>query len=442
MIRAALGGRMARYAFAAILIVGILARVLVVALPGNELKPRWSGGGDTPAYVTLAQNLLVGKGYSYAGQPSAFRPPGYPVLLAAMMWLFHNHFAEAVRWLQFGLGLLAVSLCARAGARFFGSQASLAALAAALVLPTMVFVTGELLTESVGVFFTALFLYLLSEEFSRPRWATALGMGLTAGLASLFRFNMAVLAFVAVGAVLLANEKPPRWQRAAVVLLSSFLVVSPWLVRNFIVFHGRLAYSSQSGLVADFGVLAPQGRALPADVERLRRTPGWISHLDLETNDPKRNQLPGEDEINRRGWNLAFQLWREENWRLLPLALAKLAYFWLGIDQIFWTESFPPAQRLLRAAAVIPYWLVLLLAVKGWSSLCRSRKSVAQVLLGYAALFTILLLPFVMNTRMRVPLLDPLLAILAGGGWLASAASRFKEAPAAPIAATPTDVGA
>ena len=48
-----------------------------------------------------------------------------------------------------------------------------------------------------------------------------------------------------------------------------------------------------------------------------------------------------------------------------------------------------------------------------------------MVLLAYAVLVTLAHTPFVMNSRIRAPLLDPLLAVLAGGAfsgkvWLAN----------------------
>jgi len=60
----------------------------------------------------------------------------------------------------------------------------------------------------------------------------------------------------------------------------------------------------------------------------------------------------------------------------------------------------------------------LALACSGWWKLKQTRPKVAALLLGYAALMTVLHIPFLMNTRIRSPLVDPLLAPLVGGGWL------------------------
>jgi len=63
----------------AIVVLGVLLRIAVVALPGNQLRAPWSGGGDAPRYVLLAENLLSGKGLRTRCTHGASRP-GYPAL--------------------------------------------------------------------------------------------------------------------------------------------------------------------------------------------------------------------------------------------------------------------------------------------------------------------------------------------------------------------------
>ena len=87
------------------------------------MRTPWGGGGDTPAYVLLAQNILSGKGYAYAGMPTALRAPGYPLMLAAFFKLFGAHALAAMRWLQFFEGIAVALLCAATAKKLFGEQA-------------------------------------------------------------------------------------------------------------------------------------------------------------------------------------------------------------------------------------------------------------------------------------------------------------------------------
>ncbi len=401
----------------AILLFGVFLRVLVVALPGNQVRAPWSGGGDAFTYILLAQNLLGGRGFTFAMQPTALRAPGYPVLLAGLIWLFGKNFVLAVRWIQFALGLGTVYFCSRASARAFGERAGRGSLLIALFFPTLIFTSGEVLTECVGSFLAALFLYLLVEEIQSPRMKTLSAMGILTGVAALFRFNMAALGFVGLWVAWIPKTSRPAWQRMLAFSLCAGIAVSPWLIRNQAAFHGKVLYSTLSGHDAVEGVLTPQGRALPGDDEKIRAAEGWVLN-EVETNGPSRLRLPSEAELNVEAWGVARGLWKQWGWRLLPLELAKCSYFWLSTDQIMWTKSFPLVQRLLRSGGVLVYLVFLTLGAVGW---LRARKSVpvlAWTLFLYVVLLTALHLPFPMITRLRIPFMDPLIAILGGAACL------------------------
>jgi hypothetical protein len=84
----------------------------------------------------------------------------------------------------------------------------------------------------------------------------------------------------------------------------------------------------------------------------------------------------------------------------------------------FYTHGFSWKNRAIRRAAVIAYWVLLLLAIAGWFRLRKSQPAMAAVLLLMVVFVTLLHVPLTMNTRLRSPLFDPMLVSLAGGGWL------------------------
>lgn len=408
------------YCLIALLLLGLATRILVVALPGNALRTPWGGGGDTPAYVLLAQNLLAGKGYTYAGQPTAYRAPLYPFVLAASMKMFGAHAIAAVRWLQFTAGLLTVWLCAVSAGRIFGRAARKPALVVALFFPTLIIMTGEILTEALATLASAIFLYLLVRFSQRPSWARLAGLSATVGVATLVHFNMALLGFVVLWAVFFQDPKMalPRWRAVALTIVLPAAIISPWLIRNYVVFHGAFVLSSVGGPTAAMGILAPQGRARPGDSERLVAALGWLPPMQLETNDASRLRLTDEATLNRRAWRVTFHLWREEGWRLIPLNIEKLGYFWLSTDQLLSTDSFRFAVRVARWAGVLAYWALLALGIAGWFKLRAVKPELAHIVLFYAAVVTVLHVPFNMNTRLRMPFIDPWLATLGGAGVL------------------------
>jgi hypothetical protein len=244
-------------------------------------------------------------------------------------------------------------------------------------------------------------------------------MGAVTGVAAAFRFNMAGLGFVGLTVACLAKASRPTWQRVLAFSLFAGMAISPWLIRNQIAFQGEVLYSTLSGHDAVEGILTPQGRVLPGDDDKIKAAEGWLL-LDVETNAPSRLQLPSEAELNQKAWRVARDLWKQWRWRLLPLAFAKLSYFWLSIDQMLWTQSFSLRQRLFRWGGVLFYWVLLSFGIIGWFRTRRSAPVLARAFFLYAVLLTALHLPFPMITRLRIPFMDPLLTILGGGFW------RFK----------------
>lgn len=405
----------ARHFWSALILFGVLARIAIVIVADNHLRAPWSGGGDAPVYELLARNLLNGRGLTYCSQATALRAPGYPVLLAALMWVFADKYIIVVRCLQFWLGLATVFFCSLASALVFGKRAGQVTGVIGLFCPTLLFVTGEVLTECIGAFFGSLFCYLLVREIECHSERVVFGMGIVTGVASLFRFNMVGLGLV--GAPLIFLLSPARrWRALGVFCLLSTVPIAPWVLRNQNVFHKPL-YSTLSGHDAVEGVVAPQGRALPGDNARIEAAEGWLLS-DIETNNPSRLRFSSEDRLNTEAWASARILWSEWRWRLVPLAFAKLSYFWLSLDQVLWTQSFSPVQRMFRWSGVLAYWGILALAIRGWFRLWRSKPTLARALLFYTIALTALHLPFPMLTRLRLPLMDPLIIILSGAALI------------------------
>ena len=183
---------------------------------------------------------------------------------------------------------------------------------------------------------------------------------------------------------------------------------------DLIVFHGRVLLSTQGGINAVQGVLTPQGRVQGGDLTLLHNVLGWQAG-DIESDTPPDFSIPAEPELDRRAWVLAFHLWRNESWRLIPLSLSKLGYFWLSTDQVFWTRSFSGTQRIMRFCGVLVHWIVMVFAVAGWKRLSREHSDEARFLLAYAVLISLLHLPFIMSSRYRIPFIEPVLVILFAG---------------------------
>lgn len=293
----------------------------------------------------------------------------------------------------------------------------------ALLVPTQIFASVQILSECVATFWVAFFLFCLVREIKLPVSKNEVGMGVSAGVAAMVRFNSAALPLIGALAVFRYSGKR-RWIAFAGVLVIPLILVTPWLIRNMMVFHREVFFSTQGGVNAVQGVLTPEGRTQFGDTQRLAEAVGWVLS-DVETNDPSRLALPSEAVLNKDCWKVVPRFWETRSWGALPLLGKKLSDFWLSTDQVFDTSGLSRRSRLIRLGGVGMYWAALMLAVMGWILLRQRWPAVANILLAYAIIYTVLHLPLVMNTRIRFPLMDPLVACLAGGFFSFGFRERF-----------------
>ena len=160
--------------------------------------------------------------------------------------------------------------------------------------------------------------------------------------------------------------------------------------------------------------------------EKINQILGW-SDLSVETNTHAHPEFRDEVALNRQALRIARELWRHVGWKVIPIVSEKVGAFWFSTDQIFHTSMASSGNRILRRAGVAEYLIVLSLAVVGWFRLLTSQPRIARVLFFYAVLLTAIHLPLTMNTRLRSPVFDPLLASLSTGGLTRRRKANFSD---------------
>jgi 4-amino-4-deoxy-L-arabinose transferase-like glycosyltransferase len=414
------------------LIIALLPSLGVLVLAGNSVYTPWSGGGDTREYVEIAQHIVAGDGYTFAHQPTAFRAPMYPLLLASLMRVSSMHWPVLLRILQFGIFVATALMCGELAARWFGDECGIPAAALVLLSPTMLFFSGQILTECVAALLVVAFWLTLDAALRHAKVTSFILLGALAGLAALERFNM--LPLIPFGALLALGcglKDTMSWKKAGVVLLAGVLVLSPWIIHNEIAFHGQASYSTHGGFAAVEGVLMPLGRTQPGETYAIENALGW-GNWDVETDNPLRPELRNEAALNKQASLVAWDLWSHVGWHAIPLLTEKVSAFWLSTDQILRTGSLSVRGRLVRRAGVAVYLIALVLAVIGWLRLRDSKPVLARSLILYALLLTIFHLPLTMNTRLRVPLFEPLICTLAACAGV-QAVRRLAANPKVPL---------
>ena len=247
----------------------ILAVALVVRVAVVVVTPDFHPIFDAAHYDRLGDSIAHAHGYPgqfQPAKPSAFRPPLYPLALAGVHLVGGGWTAE--RLLGALLGVATVLLVYLVSERLWGRRVGLVAAGIAAVFPPLVVLNASLLSESLFVPLV-LGVLLATLEYRRTlqlRWAAVAGA--LCGLAALTRVNGMLLAIAAAVGVWAAL--PARRSRALVpvlaVVVAAVVVVSPWVIRNTVVFHRFVGISTQSGYALgatynpDSGRLHPPGR--------------------------------------------------------------------------------------------------------------------------------------------------------------------------------------
>jgi hypothetical protein len=236
-------------------------------------------------------------------------------------------------------------------------------------------------------------------------------VGAVIGLAMLTRFNLSALAIVYLAYQISDNKLLVAVRNVSLAGLVAVVIVSPWFVRNLVVFHGQAVYSTQTGMNFLEGMVTPDGRIHGPDWAKLSSRCGYTLR-DIEVNSDSRLAFPSEPELDRRAAQAALAELPRIN--VFRLGADKLSYFWLSFDQAFETQDMQFSERIVRLAGVFAYWFFLVMGLWGWRNCMRVNPGVAQLFIIYAIVVTCLHLPFVMSTRIRTPFVEPALAILAG----------------------------
>jgi 4-amino-4-deoxy-L-arabinose transferase-like glycosyltransferase len=223
---------------AAVAGVGLAIRLVYSLVVMGDRTP----GGDGTEFHLLA-NVIAKTGqylqpfqYLYLGRtiPTTEKPPLYPTVLALPSWLGLDSYA-AHRVASCLLGGVAVVLIGLLGRRVGGDRIGLLAAVVAAVYPALWMLDASVRSESLYLPLIALALLLAYAR--RFVW-----LGAVIGLAALTRSEALLLL-----PLLLLFLPRPRLRPALVAVGCCFLVVAPWLARNWITFNQPTAISTNEG---------------------------------------------------------------------------------------------------------------------------------------------------------------------------------------------------
>ncbi|HWD64912.1 MAG TPA: glycosyltransferase family 39 protein [Solirubrobacteraceae bacterium] len=245
----------------------IAALVLALALMLRVLEvqgPAYTPAHNARAYLTLGGQIAnsgdyasqqVGAGGTRVG-PTAYYAPGYPYLLGALNAI-SGHVATSAsqihvdRLAQAVLGTVVVGIIGLIALELFGVDMALLAMALAAIYPPMIEMSSVLSAQTLMTVFelSAVLTAVRMRRSPDPlRWAMA--TGLFTGLAALTHAS-AIVLIVPLGVA--ASSVVPvvgRRQVAGLLVLiaSTLLTLSPWLIRDGLVMHRFVPITDASGI--------------------------------------------------------------------------------------------------------------------------------------------------------------------------------------------------
>ncbi|MEW6574053.1 MAG: glycosyltransferase family 39 protein [Bacillota bacterium] len=242
----------------AIMLAALAVRVAFIHHWGSSLMLY----SDDVGYIDSARRLVTDHVFSWwrprlspepALGPTAYVTPGYPFFLSFFLWVFseESRALAAARYAQAFLMVGSVYLTYLIGSRFGGRWAGLIPAALVAFYPPLILINGLLLTETLFTFLLLLFTYqwVKTEPDNEESYAL---LGILGAAAALVRPTGALLCLAAFCGLLLwlRRRKPARaavLRSAAVLLVTFFLVLSPWWVRNAFLFHRFIPLSASGG---------------------------------------------------------------------------------------------------------------------------------------------------------------------------------------------------
>lgn len=389
----------------------------------------------------IALSLLGGHGFSFPGHhrwlwpkwhaspneyfATAWQDPGFTYILAGAHWLFGEHAFLAIFAMN-GLCLVGVYyLVYRLSSRFAGPWAGTIGVAL-ITLSTSYYTSffSAINNTALASFMLCLMMLTAVRYFEHDSWKRLVTMGVVIGLTLL---TCPAAQYVSYGiAVAVAFHRLPRWRepvlQAASLLLIAALVISPWTIRNYLVFHeyvpirngaGQLAYVSTVAAAETFMPGAAKTTAPPpwhssspqqAVLTLLHKTPR-IALNRYEVEALMASPPPGYETMNEAQRDKVYLSRTKEFVRAYPVIAAKMAYVKLDV--------------YIRKFYTIGLVIVILAVVGGLLALRDPRSwPISLTAGGYSAPFVLVLSYY---DRYRAPV-EPAFIVLAAAalGLLAS----------------------
>jgi 4-amino-4-deoxy-L-arabinose transferase-like glycosyltransferase len=301
---------------------------------------------DESEYYNAAVSLAQGNGYRLVAQQTpdgaprltAYRMPGPALILAIVFKLFGTTIAAA-RLASIVVGALAAPLMYLLARNFTTFSAAVLSGVACSLHPVWNFIAPAILSEPYFIPSLLLSLSLSARAFKTGAYF-AFCAGLAWGATTLVRPQGLPVAIL-IGLLAICQG---RWRISAALALGTVLMLAPWVIRNYLVFHRLEILATEGGET----FLGSNNKYVLSDPSLHGM---WLAPMRVPE---YRNRLAGvHDDFERsRTQNAIARQFLKEN----PAALPKLAIFKLWR----WLTPVAGSRGAVRLLILCSYGLLVL----------------------------------------------------------------------------------
>ncbi|MGA7295608.1 MAG: glycosyltransferase family 39 protein [Terriglobales bacterium] len=284
--------------------------------------------GNEPSHI--AAHLAKGEGFSSPYglpiAPTAQQPPVYPVLLAIIfkfLGVYSRAALAAIVALNAVAGAGIAALIYLVGRQYFSSTAAIVSAWAWVgwseFVATDIFITNYTLSALAVL---AWLRFLPAIENRKTSWFF---LGGAVGLGILLNPTLVLVVIASAGWL---RQRSPRLLAAAVV--GCFVVVSPWIVRNYLTLHAFYpAMRDDLGMNLYMGNHRGMEENPQQCVSKLCEGTANFNNADFPRQDPGLFATLGEAEFMRQKQREAIAYIRSEPTKFLLRTAKRVASFWL-----------------------------------------------------------------------------------------------------------------
>ena len=260
--------------------------LIAVARAGLKILPDWRHMMGWEAYW-IAQSVVAGKGYSFpyehrwlyeiidsnpylkigdgGFQLTAFADPVYTFCLAGLLWLFGDYHQLAAAVFNLVLLLAVLGLTYHLCERLVSAPAGVLAVAVLGFGTYFRYAAEEMTNTLTAAILVVLSTLMLMKFLERPSNRHAGLLGLVLGLTALGCPTAQLFIPVTVAAVAVWGRKKlrPAVTHAVLVLVAAVFVITPWTVRNYMIFGKFVPVRTGFGQIAFIGVVGSAGTVAP-----------------------------------------------------------------------------------------------------------------------------------------------------------------------------------